>query len=152
MPQQSSNSNGTTLPSHGKLQKSLSFAFTTPSMVNETSFHPNCQTPINYPERSYSRCDMYTSNSNNHHPHNHVVSMPYANGLNSRSRSVPEGLAQPNGDINWNNRLCRSQSRQQQHMHVLEQLTTTVWPKIHQNLILGICVFILEGIVALFIS
>lgn len=76
------------------------------------------------------RCDMYTSNSNNHHQHNHIVSMPYANGgLSSRSRSVPEGLAQPNGDINWNyNRNIpqyRSQSRQQ-HMHVLEQLTTTV--------------------------
>lgn len=75
---------------------------------------------------------MYTANRNNIRPHNHVTSTPYANGsLNShsRSRSVPEGLAQPNGDINWNyNRnigLYRTQSRQQ-HMHVLEQLTTTV--------------------------
>lgn len=78
---------------------------------------------------------MYTANSNNNQrQHNHVTSMPYANangGLNShsRSRSVPEGLAQPNGDINWNyNRnigMYRAQSRQQ-HMHVLEQLTTTV--------------------------
>lgn len=59
--QQSINSNGNMVnqPSHGRLQKSLSFAFTTPSsMMNET-FHPaGCQNhlnSINYPERSYSR-------------------------------------------------------------------------------------------------
>lgn len=178
-PQQSSNSNGNVanLPPHGRLQKSLSFAFTTPAMMNE-ALHPSCQNQlnsINYPERSYSRwviahmkiiflfllpllsdrCDMYTSNSNNHHQHNHAMTTPYANGgLNSRSRSVPEGLAQPNGDINWNyNRnasLYRSQSRQQ-HMHILEQLTTTVWPKIHQNFALSVCILIIEGVFA-FIS
>lgn len=47
------------LPPHGRLQKSLSFAFTTPAstMMNEV-YHPSCQNqsnPINYPERSYSR-------------------------------------------------------------------------------------------------
>lgn len=60
--------------------------------------------------------------------------MPYANGLNSRSRSVPEGLAHPNGDIHWNyNRTngpsfhhqhSRSQSRH--NVQVLEQITTSV--------------------------
>lgn len=63
--------------------------------------------------------------------------MPYANGgLNSRSRSVPEGLAHPpNGDIHWNYNQNRNvafarpyarQQQQAQHVQVLEQLTTTV--------------------------
>lgn len=74
---------------------------------------------------------MYTSNNNNNYrQHNHVTLMPYANGgLNSRSRSVPEGLAHPNGDIHWNynqRNVARPYARQQQGQHVLEQLTTTV--------------------------
>ena len=69
--------------------------------------------------------------------------VPYTNGLNSRSRSVPEGLAHPNGDIHWNyNRTIGpnfQQQQQQQHCHqphsrsqsrhnvtVLEQITTSV--------------------------
>lgn len=75
------------------------------------------------------RCDIY----NSHRHQNHAPSMPYANGglhSNSRSRSVPEGLAHPNGDIHWNyNRnatFSRPPLRQQQHVQVLEQLTTTV--------------------------
>lgn len=48
------------LPPHGRLQKSLSFAFTTPAsttMMNEV-YHPSCpnqSNAINYPERSHSR-------------------------------------------------------------------------------------------------
>lgn len=69
--------------------------------------------------------------------------VPYTNGLNSRSRSVPEGLAHPNGDIHWNyNRTIGpnfQHHQQQQHFHqpysrsqsrhnitVLEQITTSV--------------------------
>jgi hypothetical protein len=68
------------------------------------------------------------------------ISTSYANGLNSRSRSrsVPEGLAHPNGDIHWNqvnnnthnypcgpnNHQYRSQPRP--HVQVLEQITTSV--------------------------
>lgn len=50
-------SNGSALPPHGRLQKSLSFAFQTPAMMNEVS-RGSCQTQpntINYPERSLSR-------------------------------------------------------------------------------------------------
>lgn len=70
--------------------------------------------------------------------------VPYTNGLNSRSRSVPEGLAHPNGDVHWNyNRTngpnFQHPQQQQQHFHqpysrsqsrhnvtVLEQITTSV--------------------------
>lgn len=57
-PQSSTNSNGNVLPPHGKLQKSLSFAFTTPMMNEAQAFHPSCQNQLNsfnYPDRSYSR-------------------------------------------------------------------------------------------------
>lgn len=72
---------------------------------------------------------------NNHRHPSHAQFMPYANGglhSNSRSRSVPEGLAHPNGDIHWNYNRNATFSRphvrqqQQQHVQVLEQLTTTV--------------------------
>lgn len=168
-------------PPHGRLQKSLSFAFQTPTMMNEM-YHQSCQSQlnsINYPERSYSRwwtksmrffclrpqellfecsfclfaftrrCDMY----NHQHQHAHATTAHTNNGMNSRSRSVPEGLAHPNGDIHWNNNrtigpnFYRTQSRQP--IQVLEQITTSVWPKINlQNLLLCTCVYVLEGIVA----
>lgn len=51
------NCRSTIPPPHGRLQKSLSFAFQTPQMMNEM-YHPSCQNQlnsINYPERSYSR-------------------------------------------------------------------------------------------------
>ncbi|CRL00633.1 CLUMA_CG013893, isoform A [Clunio marinus] len=114
-------------PPHGRLQKSLSFAFQTPAMMNEW-YHQGCQNQlnsINYPHRSYSRCDMFTPQ------HINAQSTPnHVNGMNSRSRSVPEGLAHPNGDINWNyNRTIgpnfyRTQPRQP--IQVLEQITTSV--------------------------
>jgi len=53
----SSNNNSSALPPHGRLQKSLSFAFQTPAMMNETN-RGSCQNQlntINYPERSFSR-------------------------------------------------------------------------------------------------
>lgn len=73
--------------------------------------------------------------------------------MNSRSRSVPEGLAMPNGDIHWdsNNRptgynFHRTPSRPFQ---VLEQITTSVWPKINlRNFLICVCVYVIEGIVA----
>jgi hypothetical protein len=87
---------------------------------------------------SFNRCDLYThqyqqqpqqqQHSQQHHQYAHT------NGgigmMNSRSRSVPEGLAMPNGDIHWdsNNRptgynFHRTPSRPFQ---VLEQITTSV--------------------------
>ena len=51
------NCRSTIPPPHGRLQKSLSFAFQTPSMMNEP-YHQSYQNQlnsINYPERSYSR-------------------------------------------------------------------------------------------------
>ncbi|KAG5674643.1 hypothetical protein PVAND_004597 [Polypedilum vanderplanki] len=120
---------------HGRLQKSLSFAFQTPAMMNELYHGNSCQNQlnsINYPERSFSRCDIYSSQRS----HSRTPIVPYANGLNSRSRSVPEGLAQPNGDIRWNyNRTMgavnshhhlRSQSQPRQRVQVVEQITTSV--------------------------
>lgn len=73
---------------------------------------------------------MYNNSQRQHSTQ--ATTVPYTNGLNSRSRSVPEGLAHPNGDIHWNyNRTVghnfhhqRSQSRQ--HFQVLEQITTSV--------------------------
>lgn len=93
------------------------------------------------------RCDMYNQPQRQQHPYAHT------NGMNSRSRSVPEGLAQPNGDIHWNyNRTIghgfhRTPSRQP--LQVLEQITTSVWPKMSfQNLFICFCVYVVEGIVA----
>lgn len=51
------NCRSTVPPPHGRLQKSLSFAFQTPSMMNE-AYHQSYQNQlnsINYPERSSSR-------------------------------------------------------------------------------------------------
>lgn len=52
--------NNNVLPPHGRLQKSLSFAFQTPAMLNEMNHQQpgschNQSNSINYPERSYSR-------------------------------------------------------------------------------------------------
>lgn len=107
----------------------------------------------------FHRCDiMYHSQRQYSHT---PVSSSIPNGLNSRSRSVPEGLAHPNGDIHWNyNRTAGPYNNLQQHsrsqsrhnVQVLEQITTSVWPKINcQNMFICICVYVLEGIVA-FIS
>jgi hypothetical protein len=51
------NCRSTVPPPHGRLQKSLSFAFQTPAMMNEMCqpSHPNQSNSVNYPERSYSR-------------------------------------------------------------------------------------------------
>jgi hypothetical protein len=79
---------------------------------------------------------MYSSQRNP----SRAPAVPYANGLNSRSRSVPEGLAHPNGDIHWNynrsaganshHHLRQQQQQQQPHprqrVQVLEQITTSV--------------------------
>ncbi|CAG9797686.1 unnamed protein product [Chironomus riparius] len=141
----SNNNNSSALPPHGRLQKSLSFAFQTPAMMNEPN-RGSCQNQINYPERSFSRCDMmYHSQRQYSNTAAAASNVPYTNGLNSRSRSVPEGLAHPNGDIHWNyNRTIgpnfqQQQHQQQQHFHqphsrsqsrhnvtVLEQITTSV--------------------------
>lgn len=98
--------------------------------------------PIEY------RCDMY-----NQQLHQHAHSATHTNGMNSRSRSVPEGLAHPNGDVHWNNNrtigpnFYRTQSRQP--LQVLEQITTSVWRKINlQNLLICFCVYVLEAFVA----
>lgn len=84
-------------------------------------------------------------NQQQQHPYAHT------NGMNSRSRSVPEGLAQPNGDVHWNysnrNNFHRTPSRQP--VQVLEQITTSVWPKMNfQNFFICFCIYVVEGIVA----
>lgn len=106
------------------------------------------------------RCDIGYSSQRQY---SRTAQVPYANGLNSRSRSVPDFGAQPNGDVHWNyNRTIGSNShhhQQQQrsqsrppHVQVLEQITTSVWPKINcQNMLICIFVYALEGLVA-FIS
>ncbi|XP_031623034.1 monocarboxylate transporter 1-like [Contarinia nasturtii] len=108
---------------HGRLHKSLSFAFQTPMMWNDGyRYHgaPSYATT----GRSHSRCDL-------HRQYNNQV---VANGLQhhpSRSRSVPEGLAHVSNqgiECHCSRNRWRSQSfrHPNRSVQVVEQITTSV--------------------------
>jgi hypothetical protein len=97
----------------------------------------------------------HNNNINNHHHSNNQNTNLHHN----RSRSVPEGLAHTgtatqhpaNYGSQWN--YCRSNSNYcrpvGRPVHVVEQITTSVWPKfkiIHFCINLSIC--LLEGLFA----
>ncbi|XP_055636261.1 monocarboxylate transporter 7-like [Toxorhynchites rutilus septentrionalis] len=143
---------------HGRLHKSLSFAFQTPMMTNEDRAQHTCQQggqsrqyATEYPpSRCYSRCEIHHTS----HPPRDVTThrtpptaravgsssssyMCATNGLQSnpsRSRSVPEGLANPHrtpADCHWNHchwttangmNFCRPT----RPIQVVEQITTSV--------------------------
>ncbi|XP_062547904.1 monocarboxylate transporter 2-like isoform X1 [Armigeres subalbatus] len=140
---------------HGRLHKSLSFAFQTPIVANEdrAQQHTFPQQPCSRyasdyppPSRCYSRCEVHNPSQRgtpSHHrtPSVTAVHQPastgYSNGLQnnpSRSRSVPEGLANSHrgaGDCHWNHchwttangvNFCRST----RPIQVVEQITTSV--------------------------
>lgn len=140
---------------HGRLHKSLSFAFQSPIVSNEdrgqqqTTFRQSSQYAADYPppSRCYSRCEVHNPSHRGTPSHNRAPSVTTvhqptgsnvcANGLQnnpSRSRSVPEGLANGHrggADCHWNHchwttangvNFCRPT----RPIQVVEQITTSV--------------------------
>ncbi|XP_062705982.1 monocarboxylate transporter 12 isoform X2 [Aedes albopictus] len=150
---------------HGRLHKSLSFAFQSPTVANEDrtpqhTFRQSSQYAADYPppSRCYSRCEVHNPSHRGTPSHNRAPSMTAvhhqpmmtttttastgynmcANGLQSnpsRSRSVPEGLANGHrsgaADCHWNHchwttangvNFCRPT----RPIQVVEQITTSV--------------------------
>ncbi|XP_058452063.1 uncharacterized protein LOC131430851 isoform X1 [Malaya genurostris] len=147
-------------PHHGRLHKSLSFAFQTPVMTNDERFQPTnrqsaggchaSQHAADYPpSRCYSRCEIHNPNPTHHSTFQRapsvsgIFAMPTVshfctNGLQnnpSRSRSVPEGLANNHGAVandchlnhcHWTNANGTNFCRPTRPIQVVEQITTSV--------------------------
>ncbi|XP_065085064.1 monocarboxylate transporter 2-like [Ochlerotatus camptorhynchus] len=139
---------------HGRLHKSLSFAFQTPIVTNEDREQQSCrqqpgsQYAADYPpSRCYSRCEVHNPPQRNTPSHRRAPSVAAvhppppgyicANGLQnnpSRSRSVPEGLAHSHrgpADCHWNHCHWTTANgvnfcRPTRPIQVVEQITTSV--------------------------
>ncbi|XP_055684488.1 monocarboxylate transporter 12 [Lutzomyia longipalpis] len=117
--------NGTIGSNHGRLHKSLSFAFQSPHhMWGDYIQQPHsCHQAHNQIDRCYSRCDIHRSQCN----------INGFQGHPSRSRSVPEGLAFTSHgcDCHWATGRCAWPSTGNcysggQPLQVVEQITTSV--------------------------